>query len=111
MVVRTHSNGRDSFGLRVGAANARRYFPRSVTAVELRLDDLHIRCHLPETFWNGQPEIFDPRLCEWLKFKVLRERRNSEPIPLQMVQSGTNSFTLKPSSAPHRQPHRIIPVA
>ncbi|UWZ86406.1 hypothetical protein [Occallatibacter riparius] len=111
MVVRTHSNGRDNFGLRVGAANARRYFPRTINAVELRLDDLHIRCHLPETFWNGQPEIFDPRLCEWLKFKVLRERRNGEPIPLQMVQSGTNSFTLKPSSAPHRQPHRTIPVA
>ena len=112
MVVRTQSNGRDNFGLRVGTANARRYFPRGTSAVELRLDDLHIQCQLPAGFWNGHPEIFDPRLCEWLKFKVLRERRSNDPIPLQMVQSGTNSFTVvKSSSAPLRRPHRIIPVA
>jgi hypothetical protein len=113
MVVRTQSNGRDSFGLRVGAANARRYFPRGTNAVELRLDDLHIRCQLPPSFWNGHPEIFDPRLCEWLKFKVLREQRNKDPISLQMVQSGTDSFTIVrwSSSAPHRQSHRMIPEA
>jgi hypothetical protein len=112
MVVRTQSNGRDNFGLRVGAANARRYFPRSMDAVELRLDDLQIQCRLPASFWNGQPEIFDPRLCEWLKFKVLRERRNNDPILLQMVQSGANSFTVNSKSRPpHRQPHRVIPVA
>jgi hypothetical protein len=108
MVVRTQSNGRDSFGLRVGAANARRYFPRTMGAVELLLDDLHIQCPLPASFWNGQPEIFDPRLCEWLKFKVLRERPNGNPIVLHMVQSGTNIFTLQ--SMP-RRPDRMTSVA
>src|SRR3974390_2839261 len=107
MVVRTQSNGRDNFGLRVGAANARRYFPRTMSAVELRLDDLHIQCQLPASFWNGHPEIFDPRLCEWLKFKVLRERRSNSPILLQMIQSGTNSFTVRSNSTPHR----TIPAA
>ena len=96
MVVRTQNNGRDNFGLRVGADNARRYFSRNAGSVDLNLDDLQIQCRLPETFWNGQPEIHDPRLCEWLKFKILRERQNRGPIALQMVPSGTNSFTLHP---------------
>jgi hypothetical protein len=110
MVVRTQSNGRDSFGLRVGAANAKRYFPRTMSAVELRLGDLQIQCPLPASFWNGNPEIFDPRLCEWLKFKVLRERRDGNPIALQMVQSGANSFTVQSVSA-SRRPDRMISVA
>jgi len=111
MVVRTQSNGRDNFGLRVGAANARRYFPRTMRAVELQLDGLRIECRLAANFWNGQPEIFDPRLCEWLKFKVIRERRNSIPIALQMVRSGENSFTVQSISASEQRPDRMMSVA
>lgn len=110
MVVRTQSNGHDIFGLRVGAANARRYFPRTIGAVELNLDDLRIQCELPASFWDGHPEIHDPRLCEWLKFKVLRERRNRNPIALYMVQSGTNSFTLQSVASPHRRTPRFTPA-
>jgi hypothetical protein len=111
MVVRTQNNGRDNFGLRVGAANARRYFPRTMSAVDLRLDDLQIQCQLPATFWDGHPEIFDPRLCEWLKFKVLKERRNGNPIALNLVQSGTNSFTLQSITSDDRRPNRLYSVA
>jgi|SRR5271165_4001455 len=111
MVVTTQSNGRETFGLRVGAANARRYFPRSVDAVELRLDDLQIQCRLPARFWDGEPEIHDPRLCEWLKFKVLREQRNRDPIALHMVQSGANTFTLQASLPSVRRAARVTPAA
>jgi hypothetical protein len=95
----------------VGAANARRYFPRTMSAVELGLGDLRIQCPLPASFWNGHPEIFDPRLCEWLKFKVLRERSSANPIALHMVQSGANSFTLQSISASSRRPDRETSVA
>jgi hypothetical protein len=111
MVVRTQNNGHDNVGLRVGAANARRYFPRTMSAVELRLGDLEIQCPLPASFWNGHPDIFDPRLCEWLKFKVLRERRNGNPIALHLVQSGTNSFTVKSIAATDERPDRMVSVA
>lgn len=111
MVVRTQSNGINDFGLRVGTANARRYFPRSMDAVELRMDDLHIQCQLPASFWNGSPEIYDPRLCAWLKFKVLQERRKGAPIALNMVQSGTNSFTLQSISSARRRQDRLTSVA
>jgi hypothetical protein len=111
MVVRTQSNGTNSFGLRVGTANAKRYFPRTMEAVELRLDDLHIECQLPASFWNGQPEIFDPRLCAWLKFKVLKERRNGNPIALKLEQSGTNSFTVQSIASAQRRAQRLDSVA
>ena len=98
MVVRTQSNGHDNLGLCVGAANARRYFHRNVGMVELHLGDLFIQCKLPDRFWDGQPEIHDPRLCEWLKFKLMQERRNAAPIALRMVQSGANTFTVQPKA-------------
>jgi hypothetical protein len=72
---------------------------------------LRIQCPLPANFWNGHAEIFDPRLCEWLKFKVLRERPNGNPIALNMVQSDADSFTLQSISAPSRRPDRMISVA
>jgi hypothetical protein len=111
MVVKTQSNGRDDFALHVGAANARRYFPRSVGAVELMLDDLCIECRLPANFWDGEPEIHDPRLREWLKFKVLREQRSPNPVELHMVQSGTNSFTVEAPQHQIRPAARFTPAA
>ena len=111
MVVRTLRNGRENFGLRLSAANARRFFSRSMGAVELQLDDLYIQCNLPESFWNGQPEIHDPRLCEWLKFKVLQERYNQNPIALHMVQSGINTFALHPRSLLEKRGVRMSSAA
>jgi hypothetical protein len=107
VVVTTQSNGREDFGLLVGAVNARRYFPRSVDAVELRLDDLRIQCRLPASFWDGHPEIHDPRLREWLKFKVLREKRDGSPVALHMVQSGANTFTLRATLAAEKRAARV----
>jgi hypothetical protein len=103
MVVRTQGNGREVTGLRVGAANVRRYFSRSMDDVELRMGDLRIQCKLSPGFWDGEPEIHDPRLCQWLKYKVSQERSNRKPIALAMVQSGANSFTLWPLSLNRRE--------
>jgi hypothetical protein len=96
MVVTTHESGREVLGLRVGAANVRRYFPKGMGTVELLLGDLRIECKLPPDFWNGQPEIRDPRLGAWLKFKVSRTHSNRKPATLAMVQAGTNAFLLRP---------------
>jgi len=95
MVVKTQNNGREVLGLRVGAANARRYFPRSMGAVELLLGDLRIQCQLTPAFWKGQPEIHDPRLGAWLTHKVSRERFNRKPIPMAMEHAGGNAFSLQ----------------
>lgn len=99
MVVKTHNKGREYVGLQVGASNVRRYFPRDTAVVELELDHLQIQCGLTPDFWQGQPEIYDPRLCAWLKAKNFAGKPGQTPIPLAMVPSGKNSFRLEPISA------------
>lgn len=105
MVVKTQCKGREVTGLHVGAANARRYFPRNVSAIELQLDHLRIECGLPPDFWSGDAEIHDPRLCAWLQSKQFGSVSSRSPLPLDMIPSGENSFRLGLSSpAKLRQP-------
>jgi hypothetical protein len=96
MVVKTQSKGRGQTGLHVGVANARRYFPRDTSVIELQLDHLQIQCGLAPGFWQDQPEIYDPRLCAWLESKNFHMRSDRTPVPLVMIPAGKNSFKLEP---------------
>jgi hypothetical protein len=109
MVVTSQCSGHRVIGLYVGASNVRRYFPRNCSTIELHLDHLRIECGLGERFWNGQPEIRDPRLCLWLESKHLQRKDSGNPISLAMTPMGERIFTLKPVSheeapAPARRP-------
>jgi len=96
MVVKTQYDGFRVSGLYVGANNVKRYFSKRVQEVELQLDHLQIQCGLTAGFWNGQPEIHDPRLCDWLESKHLHDRPCRTPIPLALIPSGKNSFKVAP---------------
>jgi hypothetical protein len=96
MVVKTQCKGREVTGLHVGAANARRYFPRNVSVIELELDHLRIECGLKPEFWHGHPEIHDPRLCAWLQAKQSNSNSCRESLPFDMIPAGGNSFRLGP---------------
>jgi hypothetical protein len=96
MVVTSQCSGHHVTGLYVGSSNVRRYFPRNCSAIELQLDHLRIECGLSERFWNGQPEIRDPRLCLWLESKHLQRKDSGSPISLAMTPMGERTFTLKP---------------
>jgi len=104
MVVRTQFKGHEVVGLHVGASNARRYFPKNISAIELQLDHLRIECGLPPDFWDGQPEIHDPRLCVWLESKQFNRKNCRLPALLDMVPSGENSFKIGPLSIRHAKP-------
>jgi hypothetical protein len=78
-------------GLNVGATNVRRYFPKSITEIELELDHLRIQCELTPEFWRGQPEIHDPRLCLWLESKQRNEQTNRH-ASLAMIRLDKNTF-------------------
>lgn len=105
MVVKAQSKGQGLSGLHVGTDNVRRYFPKNVSTIELQLDHLRIQCGLNPTFWQGQPEIYDPRLCAWLESKHMHTSRDRTPVPLAMIPEGDNSFRLQPVSAnPHPRP-------
>jgi hypothetical protein len=104
MRVKAESKGHGIFELHVGEENARRYFPKTISAIELELDHLQIQCPLGPEFWDGQADIFDPRIDAWLDNKRMQSRCDRAPIPLAMIPSGENKFCLKPiSSIPRRR--------
>ena len=96
MLVTSQCDGSRVTGLYIGAENVRRYFPRRVERIELRLDHLRIECGLTSLFWNGQPEIHDPRLCLWLESKQSHRRERRLPMSLAMTPCGEHCFTLGP---------------
>jgi len=96
MLVTSQCSGNRVTGLYVGADNVRRYFPKRVSAIELQLDHLRIECGLTSHFWDGQPEIHDPRLCLWLESKHSQRKESRSPMSLAMTPLGGDSFTLGP---------------
>lgn len=102
MVVKTQSKGLGVTGLNVGSENVRRYFPKGTRNIELQLGHLRIQCGLKPDFWQGQPEIYDPRLCAWLESKNLHGTGHRTPVPLAMIPAGENSFQLQPMSVSPR---------
>jgi hypothetical protein len=96
MVVKTQSKGRGITGLHVGENNVRRYFPKDVSIIELQLDHLQIRCGLKPSFWQDEPDIFDPRLCAWLESRHMHGQPDRAPIVLAMIPEGNHRFRLRP---------------
>jgi len=94
MVVKTQSKGIGITGLHVGTDNVRRYFPNRIPVIELQLGHLQIQCSLTPDFWQGKPEIYDPRLCAWLESKHLHGRPDRASIPLAMIPTGNNSYRI-----------------
>ncbi|MGD0098046.1 MAG: hypothetical protein ABSB60_16270 [Terracidiphilus sp.] len=96
MVVKTQSKGRGVTGLHVGVKNVRRYFPISTSSIELVLDNLQIECGLTPAFWQGEPEIFDPRLCTWLESRYMHSKQDRTSVAMAMIPEGWNTFRLQP---------------
>jgi hypothetical protein len=93
MVVRTQRRATGVTGLHVGVHNVQRYFTPEVHHVELHLGHLQIVCDLGPDFWNGRPEIYDPRLCAWLESKHLHTPCGSAST-LALIPFGKNAFRL-----------------
>jgi hypothetical protein len=110
MVVKTQRRGHGVTGLHVGSTNVRRYFPKGTKNIELQLGHLRIQCGLKPDFWQGQPEIHDPRLCAWLESKNLHGTAN-RAVPLAMIPAADNSFQLQPFSVGIRTRAKVPPVS
>ena len=110
MVVKTQLKGSEVTGLHIGARNVRRYFPKRVRVIELQLDHLQIQCGLSPQFWRGEPEIHDPRLCEWLDFKVIHNGGGRKDVRLAMIPAGKNSFALRPSAVARNKMGSVEPL-
>jgi len=95
MIVTSVCVGHHVTGLKVGAKNARRYFPKGTREIELQLDHLRIECGLAPNFWQQEPEIHDRRLCLWLESKQWKENVRA-PAQFAMIPFEENFFTLRP---------------
>jgi hypothetical protein len=111
MVVKTQLKRGEVTGLHVGSRNVRRYFPKGVRVIELQLDHLEIRCGLSHEFWHGRPEIHDPRLCEWLDFKIVHRLGELKEVRLAMIPAGKNIFRLRSSALKREVMTGMEPVA
>jgi hypothetical protein len=113
MMVKALRVGSQLSSLHVGHTNVRRYFPRSITKIELQLDHLRIECGLAPGFWRREPEIHDPRLCLWLQSKSHTETWCCKSVPFAMTPSGGNCFKLEPVScgSGRRTRHAAIPFS
>jgi len=111
MVVKSYRKGRTMRGVEVGSVNVHRYFPRDVSEIELLLDHLHIQCGLSPSFWQGDTEIRDPRLCAWLESKNFNNRPGDAPIPLALIPSGKNCFRLQAIASSGARQSRVIDVS
>jgi hypothetical protein len=96
MVVKTQGKGSSITGLLIGMGNARRYFPKGVSSVELQLDHLQIQCELKREQWDGEATITDARLIAWLEAKHPNRRFECNGITLMLVPSGDNAFRVEP---------------
>ena len=94
MIVKMQATGRGVTGLQIGSRNVKRYFTRSVSTVDLDLDQVQIQCELGQSFWRKQPEIADPRLCAWLTAKDSSCKADGSRVVLMMEPAGPNSFRL-----------------
>ena len=105
MVVKTQLKGTEITGLRVGARNVRRYFPRGVRVIELQLDHLQIQCGLAPEFWRGGPARHGARLCggvgwegvarggEGPAVRGARGRRAGDPRRAPMRMAGLQGYS------------------
>jgi hypothetical protein len=100
MLVETLSRRPGETGLHVGVDNVQRFFPESISEIDLHLGHLQIRCSLNPKFWRNEPEIFDKRLSAWLELIYLHGKRDKTPIRFAMVPIGigTNIFRVRPVS-------------
>ena len=71
MIVTSVCVGHHVTGLKVGAKNARRYFPRGTEEIELRLDHLCIECVLAPDFWQDQAEIQRPKIMSLARIEAV----------------------------------------
>ncbi len=108
MIVEVQSKGFNRCGLYVGAENVRRYFPRSLSAIEFNLGHLKIECKLTPDFWQGEPEINDPRLGAWLDSKIMHENRHRGAVRLSMTPTGENAYKLQPAAAEMSAPRPML---
>ena len=91
------SDGRGTFGIRVGIPNRDQHFHRSWTMIEVEIDGRAHTFALTAGFWNRCPEFRDSGatvIRDWLKRHHTLNWPTGEPPRFQLLPLGGNRFRL-----------------
>jgi hypothetical protein len=83
------------YGVRVGKANASRFFPKMATCVEVEIDGHPHSFTLSETFWTTCPEIRGAPIGRWLRAQGLAPWQSGRPPRVNLLPLGGNKFRLQ----------------
>jgi hypothetical protein len=90
--------GTQTYGVRVGSANAVKYFDKRWTSVELEIDGQRHVFPLNETFWTTSPEFRGGPIKTWLLRKGLAPWPPYQPPKLVLDSIGRRRFRLSRDS-------------
>jgi hypothetical protein len=94
MEVSAWSNGRGTFGIRVGCRNRNVHFDRSWTKVEVEIDGQASLFDLTKGFWNKCPEFRGPAVRDWLRQYRTLDWPTRKPPRFQLLPLGGGRFRL-----------------
>lgn len=83
-----------TLGIRVGAANAKEYFDKSWTAIEVEIDGTLRSFALTEKFWTTCPEFRGAAITAWMRENGLAPWPRGQPPEVVLTPLGRNRFTL-----------------
>ena len=98
MDVRAWSNGKQTFGIRVGAANRRAHFLREWTEIVVEIDGEQQQFQLTQGFWDRCPEFRDSggaAIREWLSKQGLLDWPKGHPPKCVLESLDGNHFRLR----------------
>ena len=96
MRVKSWSDGRRTFGLRVGVPNSDCFFQPDWDEVEIEIEGAAHLIRITGGFWNQCPELRDPVLRDWLQRHRSLQWPNGAPHSAELVPLGGNRFRLVP---------------
>jgi hypothetical protein len=93
------SNGRGTYGIRVGFPNRDEFFREYWTDIEVEIEGVVHQFGLSDGFWHHCPEFRDkgtPVIREWLRRNRTLEWPKGKPPQVQLTPLDANRFRLAP---------------
>jgi hypothetical protein len=93
------SNGKGTYGIRVGFPNRDEFFDERWAEIEVEIDGVAHRFGLSGGFWHRCPEFRDrgaPIIREWLRRHCALTWPKGSPPRVELIPLGGNRFRLAP---------------
>jgi hypothetical protein len=88
-------------GIRVGKANAIKFFDKNSPIAEVDIDGTYFPFALSETFWTTCPEIRGASIGQWLRTRGLDVWLYRHPPEVELIPLGKNRFKLSDECLPY----------